>query len=150
MPAPTFSQDRVAELKEAFSLFDRDGDGCITTKELGTVLRAVGKSPTDAEVKKIATEVDPDGRGLLDFQEFLSVVSRDIKNFDSEADLRAAWKVFDREGRGSISTAELKHVLGNIGEALSPQELDDMCKEADPQGSGRIMFEEFVKMMMAK
>lgn len=74
--------------------------------------------------------------------QFLSVISRDIKNFDNESDLKGAWKVFDREGKGFISTAELKHVLGNIGEALSPAELEDLCKEADPNGSGKIMFEE--------
>ncbi len=47
-----------------------------------------------------------------------------------------------QEGKGFISTAELRHVLGNIGESLSPTELDDLCKEADPQGTGKIMFEE--------
>ena len=74
--------------------------------------------------------------------QFLSVISRDIKNFDNESDLKGAWKVFDREGKGFISTAELKHVLGNIGEALSPQELEELCKEADPQAAGRIMLDE--------
>jgi calmodulin len=37
--------------REAFSLFDKDNDGCISTAELGTVLRALGKNPTQAEVK---------------------------------------------------------------------------------------------------
>ena len=41
------------------------GDGCITVKELGTVLRALGKSPTEAEIKTIVKEVDPDGRGVV-------------------------------------------------------------------------------------
>jgi len=148
--ASSFSQDRVAELKEAFSLFDRDGDGCITTQELGTVLRAVGKSPTDAEVAKITKEVDPDGRGLLDFQEFLTVVSKDMKNFDNESDLQSAWKVFDRDQKGFVATSELKHVLGSIGESLSAQELEDLIKEADPNASGKIMHDEFIRMMMAK
>ena len=145
--------------------------------------------PCICMLQKIAAEVDPDGRGLLDFQEvrwpipslllpsvglrlpiilcpcsapdcdlprsgwvisncffpsvqFLTVVSRDLKNYDNESDLKGAWKVFDREGKGFISTAELKHVLGNIGEALSPTELDDLCKEADPNTTGKVMFEE--------
>mmetsp|Transcript_4993 Transcript_4993/g.10775 ORF Transcript_4993/g.10775 Transcript_4993/m.10775 type:complete len:150 (-) Transcript_4993:2102-2551(-) len=148
--ATNFSQDRIAELKEAFSLFDRDGDGCITAQELGTVLRAVGKSPTEAEVKTVLKDVDPDGRGLLDFNEFMSVMSKDIKNFDNEADLRDAWKVFDKDSKGFISISELKHVLSNIGEKLSPEEMDDLVKEADPTSSGKVVYEEFVKMMMAK
>ncbi|KAH7331397.1 hypothetical protein KP509_20G031100 [Ceratopteris richardii] len=39
------SSDQIAEFKEAFSLFDKDGDSCIITKELGTVMRSLGKTP---------------------------------------------------------------------------------------------------------
>eukprot|EP00955_Chlamydomonas_euryale_P100929 365313-Chlamydomonas_euryale.AAC.30 len=44
-------RDPFCWCSQAFALFDKDNDGLITTKELGTVLRAIGKSPTDAEVK---------------------------------------------------------------------------------------------------
>ena len=74
--------------------------------------------------------------------QFLTVVARDIKNYDNESDLKDAWKVFDREGRGYITTAELKHVLGNIGEALLPEELEDLCKEADPNATGKIAYDD--------
>jgi hypothetical protein len=67
--------------------------GYITTKELGTVLRALGKSPTEAEIKLIVKEVDPDGRGVVDYKEFDKILTRDIRQYDSEQDLKAAWKV---------------------------------------------------------
>jgi len=51
----------VAEFKEAFSLFDKDGDGTITTKELGTVMRSLGQNPTEAELQDMINEVDADG-----------------------------------------------------------------------------------------
>ena len=50
-----------AEFKEAFSLFDKDGDGTITTKELGTVMRSLGQNPTEAELQDMINEVDADG-----------------------------------------------------------------------------------------
>ena len=50
------------EFKEAFSLFDKDGDGTITTKELGTVMRSLGQNPTEAELQDMINEVDADGR----------------------------------------------------------------------------------------
>jgi calmodulin len=52
----------LAEFKEAFSLFDKDGDGCITTKELGTVMRSLGQNPTEADLKDMINEVDADGK----------------------------------------------------------------------------------------
>lgn len=58
----------MADFKEAFTLFDKDNDGCITTPELGTVMRALGKNPTEAEVRVLAEEVDPDGRGVINLQ----------------------------------------------------------------------------------
>ena len=53
--------DILLEFKEAFSLFDKDGDGTITTKELGTVMRSLGQNPTEAELQDMINEVDADG-----------------------------------------------------------------------------------------
>ena len=53
-----------SEFKEAFSLFDKDGDGTITTKELGTVMRSLGQNPTEAELQDMINEVDADGMVL--------------------------------------------------------------------------------------
>ena len=55
----------VTEFREAFSLFDKDGDQTITTKELGTVMRSLGQNPTEAELQEMILEVDVDGRALL-------------------------------------------------------------------------------------
>ena len=52
----------LTEFKEAFSLFDKDGDGTITTKELGTVMRSLGQNPTEAELQDMINEVDADGK----------------------------------------------------------------------------------------
>lgn len=59
------SPEQVAEFKEAFSLFDKDGDGTITTKELGTVMRSLGQNPTEAELQDMISEVDANGKHSL-------------------------------------------------------------------------------------
>jgi hypothetical protein len=51
----------ISEFREAFKLFDKDGDGTITTKELGTVMRSLGQNPTEAELQDMVNEVDEDG-----------------------------------------------------------------------------------------
>lgn len=61
MPSPRVRCPPTAEFKEAFSLFDKDGDGTITTKELGTVMRSLGQNPTEAELQDMINEVDADG-----------------------------------------------------------------------------------------
>uniref|UniRef100_A0A8C8UGE1 EF-hand domain-containing protein n=1 Tax=Peromyscus maniculatus bairdii TaxID=230844 RepID=A0A8C8UGE1_PERMB len=57
--ADQLTEEQIAEFKEAFSLFDKDGDGTITTKELGTVMRSLGQNPTEAELQDMINEVDP-------------------------------------------------------------------------------------------
>jgi Ca2+-binding EF-hand superfamily protein len=73
-----------------------------------------------------------------------------MKDTDSEEELREAFKVFDKDGNGFISAAELRHVMTNLGEKLSDAEVDEMIKEADVDGDGQINYAEFVKMMVAK
>ncbi|KUF88950.1 Calmodulin [Phytophthora nicotianae] len=148
--ADQLTEEQIAEFKEAFSLFDKDGDGTITTKELGTVMRSLGQNPTEAELQDMINEVDADGNGTIDFPEFLTMMARKMKDTDSEEEILEAFKVFDKDGNGFISAAELRHIMTNLGEKLTDEEVDEMIREADIDGDGQINYEEFVKMMMSK
>ncbi|MGH0174411.1 UNVERIFIED_CONTAM: hypothetical protein FKN15_010095, partial [Acipenser sinensis] len=131
----------LSEFKEAFSLFDKDGDGTITTKELGTVMRSLGQNPTEAELQDMINEVDADGNGTIDFPEFLTMMARKMKDTDSEEEIREAFRVFDKDGNGYISAAELRHVMTNLGEKLTDEEVDEMIREADIDGDGQVNYE---------
>ncbi|GMJ06659.1 calmodulin 1, TOUCH 1 [Hibiscus trionum] len=148
--AEQLTEEHIAEFKEAFSLFDKDGDGCITTKELGTVMRSLGQNPTEAELRDMINEVDADQNGTIDFPEFLNLMAKKMKDTDSEEELREAFKVFDKDQNGFISAAELRHVMANLGENLTDEEVDEMIREADTDGDGQVNYEEFVRMMLAK
>eukprot|EP00658_Telonema_sp_P-2_P080734 TRINITY_DN80_c0_g1_i8.p1 TRINITY_DN80_c0_g1~~TRINITY_DN80_c0_g1_i8.p1 ORF type:complete len:289 (-),score=107.37 TRINITY_DN80_c0_g1_i8:177-1043(-) len=124
--ADQLTEEQIAEFKEAFSLFDKDGDGTITTKELGTVMRSLGQNPTQAELQDLINEVDADGSGTIDFPEFLNLMVRKMKDTDSEKEINEAFKVFDKDGNGFISAAELRHVMTNLGEKLTDEEVDEM------------------------
>jgi calmodulin len=152
---PRFGQDflteeQLAEFREAFLLFDKDNDGTITTKELGTVMRSLGLNPTKAELQDMINEVDADGNGIIDYPEWLTMMAKKMKNTDSEEELVEAFSVFDKDGNGFISAAELRHVMTNLGEKLTDDDVDEMIREADVDGDGQINYEEFVKMMMTK
>ena len=51
------SQEEIAELREAFSLFDSDGDGTITTAELGNVMKSLGRKLTSKELKQVDIKI---------------------------------------------------------------------------------------------
>ncbi|KAM7201826.1 calmodulin [Rhypophila sp. PSN 637] len=166
--ADSLTEEQVSEFKEAFSLFDKDGDGLaepilsvaghvlnydsgqITTKELGTVMRSLGQNPSESELQDMINEVDADNNGTIDFPEFLTMMARKMKDTDSEEEIREAFKVFDRDNNGFISAAELRHVMTSIGEKLTDDEVDEMIREADQDGDGRIDYNEFVQLMMQK
>lgn len=112
--------------------------------------RSLGQNPTEAELADMINEVDADGNGTIDFPEFLTMMARKMKDTDSEEEILEAFKVFDKDGNGFISAAELRHIMTNLGEKLSDEEVDEMIREADIDGDGQINYEEFVKMMMSK
>ncbi|CAH2224281.1 calmodulin [Pelobates cultripes] len=148
--AEHLTPEQIEEFKEAFSLFDKDGDGAITTKELGTVMRSLGQNPTEAELQATISEIDCDGSGTIDFPEFLTLMARKMKDTDTEEEIREAFRVFDKEGNGFISAAELRHVMTNLGEKLTDEEVDEMIREADTDGDGQVNYEELVQMMISK
>jgi len=113
-------------------------------------MRSLGQNPTEAELQDMINEVDADGNGTIDFPEFLNLMARKMKDADSEEELKEAFRVFDKDQNGFISAAELRHVMTNLGEKLTDEEVDEMIREADVDGDGQINYDEFVKVMMAK
>ncbi|KAL2463754.1 Calmodulin-like protein 11 [Forsythia ovata] len=146
--ADVLSEEQIVEFKEAFSLFDKDGDGCITIEELATVIRSLDQNPTEEELEDIINEVDSDGNGTIEFPEFLNLMASQIKENDAEEELKEAFKVFDKDQNGYISANELRQVMINLGEKLTDEEVEQMIKEADLDGDGQINYDEFVQMMM--
>lgn len=149
--ADQLTEQQSASIKEAFSLFDKDNDGFIASKDLGTVMRSLGQNPTQAELQEMISDLSLDrNNGMIDFPEFLTLMARKLKDTDSEEEILEAFRVFDRDGNGFISTAELRHVMTSIGEKLSEDEVNEMIKEADADGHGQINYNEFVGVMFTK
>jgi calmodulin len=90
-----------------------DGNGKVTAKELGDVLRSLGKAPTEEELQDIIKEADTDGDGSVDFPEFLAMINRKKDNCEDE--IKEAFKVFDMRAKGYIDADDLRRVMSKLG-----------------------------------
>lgn len=144
------TEDQQAEFRDAFSLFDKRGDGKIDSDQVGDVLRALNLNPTEAEVKKIVQEIDPNGRKRVSFEEFLPIYlsCNSKKEQGSLEDFVEGLKVFDKDGNGFINSAELRHVLTSLGEKMTDDEVDALLSGIE-DSQGQVNYEEFVKIVMA-
>ncbi|MGB3641300.1 MAG: EF-hand domain-containing protein [Rivularia sp. (in: cyanobacteria)] len=137
------TEEEVAKLWEAFKAFDGDGSGGISASELGQVMRSLGQSPSDTELRDMIKEVDVDFSGTIDFDEFKTLMVS--AQGDRKSRLKLAFSVFDEDGSGQITTNELHNVMSQFG--LTDKELDQMIKEVDSDGDASIDFEEFMKLV---
>lgn len=144
-----------AEMQRVFSRIDADGDGRISPSELAAVSRAISPPASSShgrrEVAAMMEELDTDRDGFVDLGEFRAFHARgrggDDDGDGDDAELRAAFAVYDADGDGRITAAELGSVLARIGEGCSAEECRRMIAGVDADGDGCVGFEEF-KMMM--
>ncbi len=141
-------EDLRAELREAFMLFDKDGNGCISAPELVTVMRALGQNPSDQDVQEMLLEADIDASGMIEFEEFAVMMVRKFKEVDMEEELIEAFSVLDREGNGLISIHDLRNVMTKKGDKMTLQEFQESILGLQPDEDGFFKYEDFVKFML--
>ena len=105
------TDEKIMEFKAAFELFDKDRNGHITSKELGTVMRGLGQNPTEEELKQMIREVDLNGNGTIDFNEFLYLMVKKMNTNDTEEELLETFKIFDRDGDGQVDYQEFVKMM---------------------------------------
>ncbi|KAB1223627.1 putative calcium-binding protein CML18 [Morella rubra] len=140
--------EQVAELRDIFRSFDINKDGSLTQLELGSLLRSLGLKPSPEQLDGLIQKADKNSNGLIEFSEFVALVEPDLiraKCPYTEEQLRQIFRLFDRDGNGNITAAELAHSMAKLGHALTAEELTGMIKEADTDGDGCINFEEFTQ-----
>ena len=92
------TEQQLADYKIAFSHFDKNDDGFISTDELRQVIEELGHTATDAELNAMIQEMDDDNSGAIDFAEFLALMARRLMLSDNEEEILEAFRVFDKDG----------------------------------------------------
>ncbi|XP_031762361.1 calcium-binding protein 1 [Xenopus tropicalis] len=134
------------QLKEAFQEFDRDKDGFIGHKELGHCMRTMGYMPTEMELIELSQKIRLSLGGKVDFDDFVELMGpkllAETADMIGVKELRDAFREFDSNGDGRISTHELREAMKKLlGQQLGPCDVDEILQDVDVNGDGLVDFE---------
>jgi len=141
---------QIEGLRKAFDAFDTDKKGSISVETTSTILRMMGVKMSEKNFREIVSEVDEDGSGELEFEEFCALAAKFLIEEDEESlkhELKEAFRIYDKEGDGYITTKVLKEILRELDNKLTEEDLDNIIEEVDEDGSGTLDFDEFMAMM---
>lgn len=145
--------DEIKVLKICFNMFDSKDQGFLSAEDLDDILRGMGFRPSKEELKDILEEIDEDGSGEIEFAEFCQLCAKFlIEEPDEEtmkAELKEAFRVYDKEAQGFITTGQLREIISELDKRLTEEDLDGIIEEIDEDGSGTMDFDEFCQMMMS-
>merc|ERR1712195_288204 len=124
------SEEQMEEIREAFGLFDADASGSIDVRELKAAMRALGFEIKNEELKKMVADVDTDGSGMIEFGEFLEMMTGKMGEKDSREDieneeLQDMISQADKDGDGEINLDEFYRIMKKKGNFLEDLSSDD-------------------------
>ncbi|KAG5865728.1 Troponin C [Gonioctena quinquepunctata] len=144
-------EQKLAIIRKAFQMFDTTKTGFIETIKIATILNTMGQLFDEVELNNLITKNDPDRSGKVDFDGFCDIASHfleeDADDESTQQELKEAFRLYDREGNGYITTGTLKEILGALDDNLNSRDLDGIIAEIDTDGSGTVDFDEFMEMM---
>ena len=112
-------------------------------------MQSLGFEAKNQTIYQMIGDIDKDGSGSIDFEEFLDMMTAKMSDKDSREDIMKVFNLFDDDQSGKISLRNLKRVAKELGETMTDAELLEMIERADNDQDGEINFEEFYAMMTA-
>lgn len=110
-----------------FKKYDKDGDGNIIHKELSVMLKELGRETTQEELQDMINEMDIDGNGSIQLEEFMKVMEKKLIQQYSVDEIEEAFRYLEKDN-DKITKEGLKLIFSELGEELTPDEIDDMFK----------------------
>ena len=147
---PGLSLDEIEEIKEAFDLFDTDGSGTVEPKELKAAMESLGFEAKNATLFHLVSDLDEDGSNTIDFNEFLDLMSSQVSETDTKAEIYKIFTLFDVDKTNHINIKNLKKIAKDLGETLNDDDLLDLIQKGDSDGDGQVSFEDFYNIMTKK
>uniref|UniRef100_A0A5S6QJL0 EF-hand domain-containing protein n=1 Tax=Trichuris muris TaxID=70415 RepID=A0A5S6QJL0_TRIMR len=138
----------LEEVTSVFNYFSDDGGTSIPFDQVGTVLRVLGRAPTEEQVNILCDGARlPDSKMYL--SEFIPILSimADVEESISVENLVHGLSQFDDENDGCIKAAKLRHLLSATGEKFTDQEVDDLLRDQE-DSNGNVDILKFVRHIM--
>lgn len=140
----------IALYKEAFQIFDKHSEGYISSKELGTIMSSLGFNISDEDLNEVISAYDNDQNNkMIDFISFLDIISKKKEDIYKEEDLIDAFRIFDKEGNGKISSNELRYVMMSSGEDFNENYIKELINESSVDHDDYIDYNKFVKLLIS-
>ena len=146
---PGLAYTELTELYDAFNLFDINHNGTINTIEFQSALKNMNCDGMQTN-QLVLSLFDQLHTSTITFPQFLNLLTNQYSTGDTSMDYHRLFNLFDTDHSGYITLIDMKRVCGELSEALSDNELNDMIERADLDGDGQISYDEFVKMMTYK
>lgn len=145
-------EDKIADYKEAFDMFDKEGNGTISAKEITKIMKNFGNPMPFSEVQKMIEEIDTSGDGELDFEEFVTLMEKQTQIIDESEDeiILRAFKSFDKDHDGKITNYEFRYILTQIADKFTEDECNDLFKECGLENDGILDYKEFIHFWKEK
>ena len=112
-------------------------------------MRSLGSNITEEDLGKLVTDIKSKKNGVIDFKGFIDIMASRKNDVDTQLEIQEALKTFDKEGNGLLLVSEIKHILTNVGEKMSDDEVDELLSFAPIDSNGQIKIADLVKLMFA-
>ncbi|XP_057542489.1 caltractin-like isoform X1 [Amaranthus tricolor] len=110
-------------------------------------MRAPGFEMTEEQITQMIADVDKDGSGAIDFDEFYHMMTAKIGERDTKEELMKAFRIIDKDKNGMISYGDVRGIASELGEHFTERKIQEMIEEADRDGDGQVSIEDFLRMM---
>lgn len=147
---PGLTQNEIEELRQAFDLFDTNGNGKIDVKDLRSAMQSLGFDTKNPTIYQMIQDIDKSSGTEVNFDEFLNLMTSRLAGSDTKEDIQKIFDLFDDDHTGYISLQNLKRVAAELGENMDDAELLEMIERADFDRDGQISPDEFFTIMTQK
>ena len=131
-----------------FKLYDEDKDGFVDLIYLAEMMRSAGAIFLDNELERpMETIRNNNGADIFTQKDYIELCLKFTNNDETEEDLIEAFKFWDTDDSGRVSTDEIRRALTTLGDKLSEDEINALVKEADPNNIGAIDYEHYSKVL---